>query len=346
MNKILTLIIMLGLFCISGRMQAQTDFKPGFIITLSADTLFGDIDSRSDLVMSSMCKFRSKENTISQFVPGEIHSFRFTDGKYYISMVVDGKSSFLEYLVHGKANLYYQRDENDDHYYIDKEGYKLTEIPYTEEVKFINGKQVSHHSQRHIGVLLYFMQDAPELQARISDLGRPEHANLMKLAEDYHNAVCRDEKCIIYAKKQAALKVNFEIVSGFVRFNKVDDIRDGAYYMGGALAHFWVPRTNEKLYLMTGLLYSPLIDSSGRRGHYFKIPVHLEYLAPVSYRIRPTISIGLLSPSYSGGFVLRMSNKVHAGLKAWLNFLPNDNFILIPDKLFNYSILGGIYFDF
>jgi hypothetical protein len=58
------------------------------------------------------------------------------------------------------------------------------------------------------------MQDAPNLQSKINDIKKPGHQNLIKLAEDYHNAVCEGEKCIIYAKSAPLIKIITRINSG------------------------------------------------------------------------------------------------------------------------------------
>ncbi|WP_016775860.1 hypothetical protein [Anaerophaga thermohalophila] len=183
-------LILFGLLFSIGLLNAQTDFRPGYIIKNTGDTLNGDIDYRGDLLMSRLCKFRDKENIIKDYSPNDIIAFRFIDGKYYVSREINDRRVFLEYLIKGKVNIYYMRDENGDHYYLDKEDVKLTEIPYEEGIKYIDDKQVFYESKKHIGLLNYFMQDAPEFQSRIQSLKKPEHQTLIKLAEDYHNAVC------------------------------------------------------------------------------------------------------------------------------------------------------------
>ena len=65
-------------------------------------------------------------------------------------------------MIKGKINVYYMRDEIGDHYYLDKENVKLIEIPYEEGIKYVDDKQVFYESTRHIGLLNFYMQDAPE----------------------------------------------------------------------------------------------------------------------------------------------------------------------------------------
>jgi len=335
--------ILFGLLFSFGLLYAQTDFRPGYIINMTVDTLYGDIDYRGDLLMSGLCKFRDNDNTIKDYSPNDIIAYRFIDSKYYVSREINNRRVFLEYLIKGKVNIYYMRDENGDHYYLDKEDVKLTEIPYEEGIKYVDDKQVFYESKKHIGLLNYYMQDAPEFQSRIQSLKKPEHQNLIKLAEDYHNAVCEGEKCIIYEKKQPFLKVNLEGVAGVVKFKNIDDVIDKYYFQSGVIIHFWMPRTNEKIYFKTGFLYSQP-EQDGEKKTHIKVPTHIGYLAPNTYRIRPSVSIGLLSPSYSGGVAVKINKRINLGVQSWVNF-DFDKAPWIPSQLFNYSILGNLYIE-
>ncbi len=337
-------LLLLGLIFSTGILHAQTDFRPGYIINNSGDTLYGQIDYRGDLLMSSICKFKDPENTINEYSPNDITAFRFIDSKYFVSREINHRKVFLEYLIKGKVNIYYMRDDIGNHYYLDKEDIILTEIPYEEGIKYVDDKQVLYESKKHIGILSYYMQDAPEFQSRIQSLREPKHQNLIKLAEDYHNAVCEGEKCIIYEKKQPFLKVNLEVVDGVMNFENIDDIKDKYYLQSGVIAHFWMPRTNEKVYFKTGFLYSQLEDTDGEKYNYIKVPTHIGYLAPNTFRIRPSVSIGLLSPSYSGGVMIKINKRLNVGIQSWVNFKFNK-IPWIPYRLFNYSLLGNIYIE-
>lgn len=346
-------LILLGLLISTGILKAQTDFRQGYIIRNSGDTIYGEIDYRGDILMNSICKFKDSNNKISKYSPNDIVAFRFIDSKYFVSKEINNQKVFLEYLIKGKVNIYYLRDNIGDHYYIDKENVKLTEIPYEEGVKYVDNKPVYYESTKHIGFLKYYMQDAPEFQSRIQSVKKPEHQSLIKLAEDYHNRVCEGEKCIIYEKQQPFIKVDIEVVSGVIYFENNDNLNDKFYFQkndkyyfqNGVMAHFWMPRTYEKLYFKTGFLYSQVEDTVGNKQGLIQIPANFEYLAPNTYRIRPSISIGLLSPSYSGGFALKLHKKIFIGIQSWVNFYPSTKMWLIPDELSNYSILGNLYIE-
>ena len=72
-------------------LYAQTDFRPGYVITNSNDTLYGEIDYRGDRLMSEVCKFRSNGRDIVEYTPYDIAAYRFTDSKYFVE-------SYVQYL--------------------------------------------------------------------------------------------------------------------------------------------------------------------------------------------------------------------------------------------------------
>jgi hypothetical protein len=338
--------LLFGVFLfVPGFMNAQTDFRPGYIIKNSGDTVYGKIDYRRDQLMSSLCKFKDSDQKITEFSPDDILAYRFINSKFYVTKEINDKKVFMEYLIKGKINVFYLRDEQGENYFLSKDSAQLTRIPYDEGIKEIDGIKVFYRTQKHIGILNYYMQDAPQLQPRIQSMKKPEYENMIKLAEDYHNAVCKGEKCIIYEKKVPFIKVNPEVTAGVVTFkNNDEDLINRSYFQCGMIAHFWMPGMNENFYFKTGFIYSQAEKVNGEKTGYLKIPTHIEYMAPITYRIRPSVSIGLMSPSYSCGLEIRIYNRVHIGIQSWVNFY-SDNEIcpLLPSGLCNYSILGSFY---
>ncbi len=177
-------LLLFGLLLSTGILNAQMDFRPGYIISATGDTIFGQIDYRGDLAMSTVCKFRDTAAEITEYYPNDILAYRFIDSKYYVSREINSRKVFLEYLIKGKINIYYMRDDNGDHYYLDKDDVKLFELPYEEGFRYVDDRQVFYQSKKHIGLLNYYMQDAPAFQSRIQSLERLEHQQLIKLAED------------------------------------------------------------------------------------------------------------------------------------------------------------------
>ncbi len=73
-------------------------------------------------------------------------------------------------------------------------------------------------SYKHVGVLTYYMKDAPGLKTKISSIQEPGHKNLVSLAKNYHYHVCaEDEQCIQFKKELPLVKLNMEAVGGWTK---------------------------------------------------------------------------------------------------------------------------------
>ena len=349
-------LILLGLLISSEILNAQTDFRHGYIIKSVGDTIFGQIDYRGDLLMSSLCKFKDVNNTIKEYSPTDIDAFRFIDSKYYVTKEIDNKKVFMEYLIHGKINIYYMRDDNGDHYYLDKEDVKLIEIPYEEGIKYVDDKDFFYESKKHIGILNYYMKDAPKLESEIKTIKKPEHQNLIKLAEDYHNAVCDNEECIIYEKKVPFIKISITPFVGLTKYNGYDKLVNE---FGGYL-FFWAPRTSEKLFFKTGLSYNKMSED-GTDLNVFKIPIQFQYIYRAR-KLQPHISggVNILSLkledykdmshtlSLNAGLNYQISSKISINTSFNSDYTPLSMVIMDEDMTFDiisYSVIVGLRID-
>jgi len=342
LNKLFLFVLILT----TGMLNAQTDFRSGYIIYSTGDTLYGEIDYRGDLLMNRVCKFRDKESKITDYYPNDITAFRFIDSKYFVSKEINNRKVFLEYLIKGKINIFYMRDDIGDHYYLDKEDVKLTEIPYEEGIKYVDDKQVLYKSTRHIGLLNYYMRDAPELQSRISSIKKPEHQNLMKLAEDYHNTVGEEGKYIIYGKTAPFIKILPELIGGVIKYSNVEGLNSKYYMHTGIIGHIWMPRTSEKLYFRTGVLFSQL-DFDGEKSNFYKIPCQLEYIYSKGI-VRPRIAYGLnfyipnyRTVSFDIGTNIKLSETFFLSATSDIEFNPTEGFF--PKDLLSYSLKLGLF---
>lgn len=342
-------------------LPAQTDFRPGYVISTVGDTLFGEISYRGDLLMGQECKFRHSElDEAIVYFPGDISAFRFIGSKYFVSRKVDNTVAFLEFLINGEVNMYYLRDKSGDRYFLDKERISIVEIPYIKEIREKDGKSYEYESKDHVGILKYYLREAPVLQAEIIDMSKPGHQNLIKLAENYHEAVCDDGKtCIIYEKKLPILKLNLELVGramkyrkrGFFEYSDLGQLNKDFYGQFGIYIHFWAPRSNEKLYFKTGLSLVKLL-SVNETVSYVVIPAHLEYIYPKG-RIRPRASYGInfwtqsldrvaMAPAFSGGVNILLSERFFLTVVTHIEFSPS-RVAFFPKSLISNSVDLGLF---
>ena len=137
-NQLKPLLCFFLLF-IAKLVYAQTDFRTGYIIDFKNDTLTGDIDYRGDILMGQVCVFKTQINGhITRYSPEDITGFRFKNDKFFVAKEIKGKKVFLEFLIKGKISIYYFRDSEGDHYFIEKIAGKLVELPYKEGIKYDN----------------------------------------------------------------------------------------------------------------------------------------------------------------------------------------------------------------
>ena len=336
-----------SIFFYTSQLIAQHDFRPGFVVVNSGDTLLGEIDYRSDFFMSKECVFRPNSKAKkSTFFPDSLNSYKFTDGRYFVSRKVKQKELhkqvFLEYLIKGKVDVFYYRDQG-DHYYIQKDGFELMELPYTEELvfnKYANGYYYQK-STKHQDRLKYLMKDAPSIKKKIEKLERPDHDDLVQLAEEYHQIVCKDTACVIYYKQPYPIKINPEILAGFANFSNTKDIQSSNYFMGGILVHAWAPRASEKVFIKSGILFSNIQFTYRKESNTVaKIPLHLEYFYP-SGVVRPNLSAG---PNFY--FPGAVSLSAYAGIRCKIHqILHLTAGVDLFDKVSGFSFLGGLYFQ-
>lgn len=339
-------LLFLGFLFTIGQVYAQKDFRAGYVIKSSSDTLFGEIDYRGDLMMGERCIFRlNDKEKETVFSPNDILGYRFNDSKYFVSKNVDDKKVFLEFLVKGKVDIYYLRDYHGDHYYLGKEDSEIKKIPYKEGVSYVDNTPYQYKSTQHIGFLNYYMQDAPDFESRIASMGKPEHENLIRLAEDYHNKVCKDGGCIVYEKELPTFRIDIEIMGGVVDFINTD-FNNKKYFQAGVLGHIWMPRTSEKLYFRTGILYSNLETKTAHKSVY-KIPIQIEYNYPKGI-VRPKMAVGInlyrpfyLPVAFMGGVNITVYKSVFLSINYDVDFVPNEQFPIIPKEILSQSITAG-----
>jgi len=185
---------------ISLSLNAQGDFRPGYIIDLDQDTIYGQIKRNSESRNARTCVFRTGEDAAeSRFDPGEISAYRIEGGKYYISAAVEeegeNRQVFLEYLVNGMADLYYLRKDNSETYYIRKDG---------EEAMALTD----------IRLLKAAFSDCYEIQSSL-DNATLSHKSLVNMTVKYHDYVCDGEECINYSKDASKLRIAVGPVLGY-----------------------------------------------------------------------------------------------------------------------------------
>jgi hypothetical protein len=187
----------------------QKDLRAGYIINLNNDTIKGLIDLRNNTFDAKKCIFYDNPDSQGkEYLPGEIKAYRINDSKYFVTREVktgETKNTvFLEYLVNGITSLYYLKDENGDHFYIEK-GADVYELTNNVSIVGEGDDKFYKESNFYKGMLSVVYSDAKQLQPAITS-ARFDRKSMMKLSEDYHNLVCTDRSCIIYEKDKKGVE--------------------------------------------------------------------------------------------------------------------------------------------
>lgn len=351
-------IFYLYIFLSGINVYGQTDFRSGYILKNNGDTVGGLIDYRGDIRNSKVCSFKTgNPGIIKRFRPFDIAAYRFRNSRYYVSRIVqtgnDTKACFVEFLVHGRRNLYYFRDDSGDHFLIDSRDDTLRDLPYHEEIVVQRGIKYLKKPVKHINILKGYFNDSPDIFKSVDKIDVLNAEKLIKTTSEYNSMKGHDSAFVVYFAARPAITLSVEPRIGFLSYYRGNSAKEF-----GGLVYLWLPRSNERLYFKTGVLFSqPTIMKV--KYNIIKIPMQFEYLFP-DKRIRPRIDIGInyckanggeegSGPFYTlagdAGLLFRIVKKIYFGCNAGFELATSFNPISQNLKLepFSYSVNTGLY---
>ena len=103
--------------------EAQTNFRPGYVVSLSGDTLRGEVDSRDARASAQRCRFRAASADVVTYAPTGLRAYGLPgEGKHYRALVVAlppaaPQAYFLETVADGPAALYFLRDDQQHEFF-------------------------------------------------------------------------------------------------------------------------------------------------------------------------------------------------------------------------------------
>lgn len=191
-------------FCLSVSVCSQKALAPAWIVKSDGDSISGELRIKPEQYFSK-CEFREYGSyEFEAYGPEDIREFRIVNGRYFVAkeVVIDSvyEKVFLEFLVNGISDLYYLQKGLDHYYFIEKDESGLVilesyEIRTENEYGDIKARQIDSYR----GVLKYTFRDAPQLYGKIENTGF-NHKSLIDITTDYHNQVCDEYSCEVYAK--------------------------------------------------------------------------------------------------------------------------------------------------
>jgi len=215
-------LILLFLFSILFA-HSQGNFKPGYIVTNTLDTIKGLVDYRTEGENAIACRFKINDNEKVQiFQPSQITGFYFTNEQtYYVSktFVIKNTEStiFLEYLFKGAMNLYYYQDNRDlcSYYLFEGENGRIIPVTsnYGDNITTDDGKVIAEY--RNNGVLKYVFRNCEPLMKRIEKT-QFKHEDMIKLVKEYNILNGNNRKQFEFEKviEKRRIKMDFSAYGG------------------------------------------------------------------------------------------------------------------------------------
>jgi len=346
-------------------LEAQTDFRQGFVITNQNDTLKGLIDYRGDTRNSKRCDFKSGENSpVKEYLPMDIKAYRFSDNKYYVSKKIksDGleKQLFLEFLVDGIAGLYYYVNGGEAHYFIEKSNGQLFELIQKQDRAFIDGKLYQIDDKGYVGLLRYAFGDCPKIFPLLDNITL-DNKSLIEATKKYHEYVCTDRKCIVYEKQMPAIKVGFgsylSMNGSSLSFSNSRDVTyagmeaNMAFYPSiGFLLNVILPRMNEKLtFQVAAEIGKSYFYGSGSVPFYVsseELELHLT-TATTSLGLKYTYPKGKIRPTFAfrgnAVWILSKDDKRTVNFDNGVDPTITDlTSFMKPNILYGYTVKAGV----
>lgn len=210
--------------------MAQTNPKPGYIITNDGDTIRGIIDFRTNERLSRQCDFWANGGSEGKtYKPGDIEGFRFdNNGKYFVTRRLNlfGSSQlfFAEFLVQGKMNLYCVADKYDEYFFFEREDgemAQLTNRAVLTSSSIQDEKERLQEKKEQYGKVKLLLKDSWKAVNNMSE-DNMTRKKLVDVVRDYHNDVCTDGgSCMVYEYKEESDKMSthVKIFTGFAYYS-------------------------------------------------------------------------------------------------------------------------------
>ena len=305
--KLISLFLLISISTAIG----QRDFRDGLILTLQGDTIFGQVDYRSNTRNYTSCLFRNNEATIEYF-PDQIAGFGYLDDKFFSSQIV--LNSFVEVLVLGDLSLY----KFNEAYFLEK-GEELFELESKTNEININGKLGKIEDNKWKGIFSWLISDClPNTNSLVSTLEFQEKS-ITKLVIRYNK--CKEAVFIVFKKSKPWTQINFGASVGTSGSNI--HIKDKASEFSYLKDSYY---SIDPLFGLMLALSSPRItDRLAFQGElYFSNPAY-----------SGLVVITDATPEYHDSFIDLQILSVPLSLKFFL-----------PEKKYGLYFQGGINYDF
>lgn len=354
-------IILFAIFAISATIaMAQTNPKPGYVITNNGDTIRGVIDFRTNEKLSKQCDFWANGGAVkTTYKPGDIEGFRFeNNGKFFVTrrLNVTGEPElyFAEFMVQGKMNLYCITRNSDDHFFFEREDGEMAEL--TNRVANYQGdakaalqlvKNDVQEKREQFGKVKSLLQKSWKAVEGMDD-NNMSRKKLINVVRDYHNDVCTDGgKCMVYEydEKSDNIQTYFKAFTGVAYYSTeksdhqmyTDENYPGGAFEIGIGVEFYLERVMQGFSVEAGIAITPEYKSEhDLKGSYGKVSSTIE-------KNRLNVAIGMVKRFCKGN----IQPLIRAGAFASTDFKTKETIRVIyntsPPSVESYPENWGSY---
>ncbi|MGL1885611.1 MAG: hypothetical protein OCD76_03760 [Reichenbachiella sp.] len=234
-------------------LHAQLD---DFVYTVSGDTLKGNITYNGKIQLSKECHYRSVIDSQTTYYPEKIIGYQFDNGELYLSKIIDEQAFFVEQITTGSLRLFLHRDLGGDRFFIQKDSLPFKELIYSEKHKTINGSKKRIRSKKHIGLLLYYMDDTPQIHEKIKNIDQPNYDNLLKITSQYNQI--KNPSQLQYQLKDDIRLLDRVLLEPLGGIQSYTNFESSGY--AGLNIYLILPKSNRNLYFKTGIQNSFVLD--------------------------------------------------------------------------------------
>jgi hypothetical protein len=164
--------------------SGQADFRKGYIVKTNGDTLPGYINFQKEALNYSECNFKRFEIAFPvTYSPEKLKSYGIQGEKQYCSAIINGKPTFLEYLVKGKMSMLFL-DKGAKHYFIKDADGNIVELNKGKTTDTYNNKSYEDYK-------LYLMEKmgSVEKMTELINNSKLEIASLTSLVSIYNESL-------------------------------------------------------------------------------------------------------------------------------------------------------------
>jgi hypothetical protein len=133
-----SVVVVAAVLIFNSTINAQVKYFKGYVITLSGDSLIGEVkkNTKHEFENFSKASFRKKEGSeVKSYTPSKIKEYG-VDGTTFVSRNVDGEQVFVKRISKGTVNLYESQVETmqmneikiKSDYYVEKAGGEFAKV--------------------------------------------------------------------------------------------------------------------------------------------------------------------------------------------------------------------------